>query len=142
MSESYTSQMCPKCGKLHKTNNRNYKCCDCGYSAHRDIVGTWNILNKKYTFDIDLGYGEKQFKATIKDALGLAINYESDLGFNGTLIISPMGFEWEDNNRLIEKCVGKENLSKSNDTFGWFIPYRNPDSKGIEWLEKTKEIKI
>lgn len=109
-------------------------------TANRDFL-KFNP-NKKYTFDIDLGYGEKQFKATIKDTLGLAINYESDLGFNGTLIISPMGFEWEDNNRLIEKCVGKENLSKSNDTFGWFIPYRNPDSKGIEWLEKTKEIKI
>lgn len=95
--------------------------------------------NKKYTFDINLGYGEKQFKATIKDALGLAINYESDLGFNGTLVISPMGFEWEDNNKLIEKCVGRENLSKSNDTFGWFIPYRNPDSKGIEWIDKTKD---
>lgn len=54
VSESYTSQMCPKCGKLHKTNNRNYKCCDCGYSAHRDIVGAWNILNKKYTFDVPI----------------------------------------------------------------------------------------
>lgn len=98
--------------------------------------------NKKYIFDINIGFGERQIKATIKDALGLAINYESDLGFNGTIIISPMGFEWKDNNRLIEKCVGKENLGKSNDTFGWFIPYKNPDSKGIEWLEKSKEIKI
>ena len=52
VNESYTSQMCPKCGKLHKTSNRNYKCCDCGYSAHRDIVGAWNILNKKYQFEI------------------------------------------------------------------------------------------
>ena len=52
VSEAYTSQMCPKCDKLHKTSNRNYKCCDCGYSAHRDIVGAWNILNKKYTFEI------------------------------------------------------------------------------------------
>ena len=52
VNESYTSQTCPKCGKLHKTSNRNYKCCDCGYSAHRDIVGAWNILNKKYTFEI------------------------------------------------------------------------------------------
>ena len=95
--------------------------------------------NKKYTFDINLGYGEKQFKSTIKDALGLAINYEADLGINGTLIISPLGFEWEENNKIIEKCVGLENLSKANTSFGWSIPYRNPDSKGIEWIEKTKE---
>lgn len=52
VSEAYTSQTCPKCGHLHKINNRNYKCCDCGYTAHRDIVGAWNILNKKYTFEI------------------------------------------------------------------------------------------
>ena len=98
--------------------------------------------NKKYTFDIIIGYGEQQFKATIKDALGLAINYESDLGYNGILLLSPMGFEWEQNHKLIERVVGQENLSKSNDTFGWFIPYRNSDSKSIEWIKKEKTIKI
>ena len=98
--------------------------------------------NKKYIFDINVGYGEQQFKSTIKDALGLAINYETDLGYNGVLLLSPMGFDWEENHKLIEKCVGKENLSKSNNTFGWFIPYRNPHSNEIEWLEKEKTIKM
>lgn len=98
--------------------------------------------NKKYIFDIDIGYGEQQFKSTIKDALGLAINYESDLGYNGVLLLSPMGFEWEQNHKLIERSVGKENLSKSNDTFGWFIPHRNPNSKGIDWIEKEKNIRM
>lgn len=98
--------------------------------------------NKKYTFDINIGYGEQQFKATIKDALGLAINYESDLGYNGILLLSPMGFEWEQNHKLIERAVGQENLSKSNDTFGWFIPYRNSESKSIEWIKKEKTIKM
>ena len=92
--------------------------------------------NKKYIFHINVGYGEQQFKSTIKDALGLAINYETDLGYNGVLLLSPMGFEWEENHKLIEKCVGKEN------TFGWFIPYRNPHSNEIEWLEKEKTIKM
>ncbi len=97
--------------------------------------------NKKYIFDINLGFGEKQFKSTIKDALGLAINYETDLGFNGTLLISPAGFEWEENHKFIEKYVIRD-LSKGGDMFGWHIPYRNPDSPNIEWLDKTKEIKI
>lgn len=99
--------------------------------------------NKKYTFDINLGYGEQHFKSTIKDALGLAINYESDLGFNGTLLISPLGFEWEENNRFIEKCVGRENLSSPGNMFGWFLPYRNQQSKQIEWIkENTKDMKL
>lgn len=45
--ESYTSQTCPKCGKRHKPQNRNYKC-SCGFKYHRDSVGAINIL-KKYT---------------------------------------------------------------------------------------------
>ena len=52
--ESYTSQKCPKCGALHKMNGRTYKCRDCGYTAHRDVNGAWNILNKQYNFDIPL----------------------------------------------------------------------------------------
>ena len=44
ISEAHTSQKCPSCGKLNKTNSRNYKC-KCGYAQHRDIVGAINILN-------------------------------------------------------------------------------------------------
>lgn len=49
--EKYTSQTCPKCSKKHKPSSRNYKC-TCGYSTHRDIVGAWNILNKKHKCDL------------------------------------------------------------------------------------------
>ncbi|MGL6105572.1 zinc ribbon domain-containing protein, partial [Romboutsia sp.] len=45
--EKFTSQTCPKCSKKHKPSSRNYKC-TCGYETHRDIVGAWNILNKKH----------------------------------------------------------------------------------------------
>jgi putative transposase len=44
VSEAYTSQTCPSCGKRHKPTNRNY-ICDCGYTQHRDLVGAINILN-------------------------------------------------------------------------------------------------
>ena len=55
--ESYTTQQCPCCGRRKKPSNRNY-ICKCGYKAHRDIHGAYNILSKykykkiKYTTDI------------------------------------------------------------------------------------------
>lgn len=44
VSEAYSSQTCPHCGKRHKPTNRNYEC-KCGYVQHRDLVGAMNILN-------------------------------------------------------------------------------------------------
>lgn len=99
------------------------------------------IQDKKYQFDINIGYGRKTFKATIKDALGLASNYESDLVFNDRLIFSPLGFDWEYNKNLIEKYIGKSNLKyRENGTFE--LPYVSSQSEKIEWIEKTKDIKI
>lgn len=40
----YTSQACPHCRSLNKTNDRNY-ICDCGYHGHRDRVGAVNIIS-------------------------------------------------------------------------------------------------
>lgn len=51
VKENYTSQTCPKCSKKHKPQGRDY-ICSCGYKTHRDIVGAWNILNKKYDFEL------------------------------------------------------------------------------------------
>jgi len=47
VGEAYTSQTCPACKTLNKPKGRNYVC-QCGYKAHRDIVGAFNILGKKY----------------------------------------------------------------------------------------------
>ncbi|MDF2884886.1 MAG: hypothetical protein K0R54_5456 [Clostridiaceae bacterium] len=44
VSEAYSSQTCPHCGKRHKPNSRNYDY-RCGYHQHRDLVGAINILN-------------------------------------------------------------------------------------------------
>ena len=46
ISEAYTSQTCPHCGRLTKVAGRTYRCRACGYRAHRDGVGAVNILNK------------------------------------------------------------------------------------------------
>jgi putative transposase len=47
VGEKYTSQICPKCGNRHKPSGRNYLCVLCGFEAHRDAVGAYNI-RKKY----------------------------------------------------------------------------------------------
>ncbi len=45
ISEEYTSQMCLSCRKKNKPRNRNYRC-SCGFSWHRDGLGSSNILSK------------------------------------------------------------------------------------------------
>ena len=45
ISEEYTSQMCLSCRKKNKPKNRNYRC-SCGFSWHRDGLGSANILSK------------------------------------------------------------------------------------------------
>jgi putative transposase len=47
--ERYTSQTCPSCGHRHKPRGRIYRCGQCGFSGHRDIVGQINILSA-YTY--------------------------------------------------------------------------------------------
>ena len=44
ISEEYSTQTCPQCGRRHKCSSRNYRCI-CGYTAHRDIHGARNILS-------------------------------------------------------------------------------------------------
>ncbi len=44
ISEAYSTQSCPQCGRRHKCTSRNYRCI-CGYTAHRDIHGARNILS-------------------------------------------------------------------------------------------------
>ena len=47
VDESYTSQMCTKCGQLSKEyDNKRVKQCPCGYKIDRDINGSRNILLK------------------------------------------------------------------------------------------------
>ncbi len=45
IDESYTSQTCPSCGDRHKPSNREYRC-KCGFTYHRDGVGSINIRQK------------------------------------------------------------------------------------------------
>ena len=45
-NESYTTQLCPKCGNRHKPKNRNYVCPVCVFSYHRDGVGAVNLFRR------------------------------------------------------------------------------------------------
>jgi putative transposase len=44
--ERGTSHTCPACGKRVNPNGRRFKCKHCGFIAHRDVVGSINILSK------------------------------------------------------------------------------------------------
>jgi putative transposase len=44
--ERFTTQECPACGARSKPRGRAYHCRVCGFTAHRDGVGAWNIRQK------------------------------------------------------------------------------------------------
>ncbi len=52
----YTSQRCPKCGRIHKQNRNyklhEYKCDSCGYTSNDDRIGAMNLyeLGMMYVF--------------------------------------------------------------------------------------------
>jgi putative transposase len=42
-SERGTSSRCPRCGHKHKPSGRNWACRACGFTGHRDLVGSINM---------------------------------------------------------------------------------------------------
>lgn len=42
-SERGTSSQCPSCGHKHKPRNRQWHCKKCGFTGHRDLVGSVNM---------------------------------------------------------------------------------------------------
>jgi putative transposase len=46
VDEHDTSKTCPRCGQQHKPRGRAYRCLVCGFVAHRDVVGSVNILSR------------------------------------------------------------------------------------------------
>ena len=46
INESYSSRTCPACLTRNLPNGRNYRCQECGFTAHRDAVGALNILQR------------------------------------------------------------------------------------------------
>ncbi len=50
-TERGTSSMCPDCGHKQRPKGRNWKCRACGFTGHRDLVGSANMHS--------LAFGEK-----------------------------------------------------------------------------------
>lgn len=49
----HTSQLCPACGHVSKDNRKvqaSFRCVDCGYENHADVVGAINILERGHRF--------------------------------------------------------------------------------------------
>ncbi len=46
--ERGTSSQCPMCGHKHKPKNRQWTCKACGFSGHRDLVGSVNMHKIAY----------------------------------------------------------------------------------------------
>jgi putative transposase len=47
-SERGTSSQCPRCGYKHKPKGRQWHCKQCGFTGHRDIVGSVNMHKLAY----------------------------------------------------------------------------------------------
>jgi putative transposase len=47
-SERGTSSQCPCCGHKHKPKNRTWACRVCGFTGHRDLVGSVNMHHVAY----------------------------------------------------------------------------------------------
>jgi putative transposase len=47
-TERGTSSQCPVCGHRHKLKGRNWVCQRCGFTGHRDLVGSVNMHTLAY----------------------------------------------------------------------------------------------
>lgn len=64
-------------------------------------------FNKEYNFAIVRSFdGEYSFTSDMLSAFQLATNYEACLYLNNRIIFSPLGFEWEENNKMVKKYTG------------------------------------
>ena len=78
VDEAYTSQTCPQCTELNKTKDRNYICEHCGYTGHRDGVGSYNIRHKtKYQGEMLPVVGDMESKRVLMTP-PVGIKYQAD----------------------------------------------------------------
>ena len=57
INPAYTSQCCPKCNCVSKENRKKqdkFKCIECGYEKHADVVGSRNISGRSSTEFLNL----------------------------------------------------------------------------------------
>jgi putative transposase len=52
-SERGTSSQCPCCGHKHKPKKRNWACRVCGFTGHRDLVGSVNMHRLAFGMQVE-----------------------------------------------------------------------------------------
>jgi len=52
-SERGTSSQCPRCGHKHKPEGRVWRCKQCGFIGHRDLVGSINMHRLAYGYQVE-----------------------------------------------------------------------------------------
>lgn len=72
-SERGTSSQCPECAHKHKPRNRQWTCKACGFSGHRDLVGSINMhklafdeqvnFPRSFTYLRPVSYGKRSSRA-------------------------------------------------------------------------------
>lgn len=94
-------------------------------------------LDKTYEFVIHRSYeGGLRFESDPVSAFELASNYEADLFHQGNIILSPLGFEWDENVRLIEKHLGRQGWKETECGREFNIGYKNPWDPEIKIYKK------
>lgn len=92
-------------------------------------------FKKQYNFSMFHYYeGEYKFTSDMLSAFQLASNYEADLYLNGKLILSPLGFEYQENKKLIEKYLSKRFVNEKRFNL---MGYKSPGDKEIKNYKKV-----
>jgi hypothetical protein len=87
----YTSQMCPKCGYIHKNNRHweKFKCLNCWFSEHADVVWSEGVKllvgigfyakSKGWQVDTDNCLVINNWKVVTQPLIGSCVSCESNL---------------------------------------------------------------
>ncbi|MFQ5795618.1 MAG: zinc ribbon domain-containing protein [Candidatus Bipolaricaulia bacterium] len=68
VNASYSSQMCPRCGFVHRQNRRGdrFQCLFCGHGGESDAMAALNLLDRRHDPEIFLWTPKERVRAVLK----------------------------------------------------------------------------